>query len=143
MSRGKNSEASLGLVIAHRTYWRGRQRVVAKIGQPQKAEDGHWFCPYQIVGLGNDKVRRAPGVDSFQALQLVMQAVRAHLLLHAPELSLFGAKGELAIPKVIPDCFGKAVNEKLERVVEAAMEAMVSYGEVVNPRRRRTKGARR
>ncbi|MGC4113667.1 MAG: hypothetical protein QM765_03185 [Myxococcales bacterium] len=140
---GKDKDV-LGLVIAQRTYWRGRQRVVVKVGQPQKDGDD-WFCPYLIEGLDDGKVRRTWGVDSFQALQLVMQAIRAHLLSHAAELSLFGAKGELGISKVVPDCFGKAVNEKLENVVEAAVEALAVYGEAVSRRHgtRPMKGTRR
>jgi hypothetical protein len=37
------------------------------------------FCPYQILGIGDEKVRAAGGVDAFQALQLAMEMIGAEL----------------------------------------------------------------
>ncbi len=38
-----------------------------------------YFCPFQIAGLGDERVRYAAGIDSVQALQLVMTMVGAYL----------------------------------------------------------------
>ena len=143
MSKDKSAD-NMGGVVATRVYRLGHKRIVVRIGRPQ-TDGSDWFCPYQIVGLGDEKVRRAWGVDSFQALQLVMQAVRAHLVPHASKLSLFGVKGETGISKLMPDCFTQEVNQKLESVVEAVLETLVAYGEAVGKsnRRRTTKGRRR
>lgn len=135
---GEGEPIALELVIAEHTYRVGRQRVVARIGQP-RPEDGHWYCPYQITGVGDEKVRRVWGVDSFQALQLVMQVVRAHLLVHADMLSLHGEKGLIGISKLMPDFFPTEVNAKFENGVESALELLAAYGEAMQRTRRRRK----
>lgn len=42
-------------------------------------EDGPYKCEYQIVGIGDGKVRAAMGGDSMQALVLALQAIGAEL----------------------------------------------------------------
>jgi hypothetical protein len=37
------------------------------------------FCPYQILGIGDEKVRAAGGVDAIQALQLAMEMIGSEL----------------------------------------------------------------
>ena len=54
--------------------------VALEIGRPEKFPDGEdYFCPYRVVGLGNDKVRYAGGVDAVQALLLALKKVGAQL----------------------------------------------------------------
>lgn len=45
------------------------------IGQPKQEASGEWRCPYQIIGLGMDRVFGALGLDAIQALQLVMVVI--------------------------------------------------------------------
>jgi hypothetical protein len=57
-----------------------RTRVV--MGAPQQhSENGHDYvvCPIQIVGLGDENIRAARGVDAFQAMQLGMQLIGTEL----------------------------------------------------------------
>ena len=74
----------IGDVIANRRYRlldQPEREIDVLIGRPRLTDDGHdWCCPYQIVGVGDESVRRCLGVDAFQSLQLVMtKAVPAWL----------------------------------------------------------------
>jgi len=76
----------LGDVIAERQFHlldRPGQKVSLVIGRPRPHEGGgDWYCPYQVVGLGDEVVRHGIGVDALQALQLVIsRAVPAWLAL--------------------------------------------------------------
>lgn len=45
------------------------------LGTPRPFPDasrGDYYCPYQITGIGDEKVRHAAGVDSLQALELAL-----------------------------------------------------------------------
>lgn len=56
--------------------------VVIRFGAPRPdplSSNGDWECPHQIVGLGDDTVRAAFGVDSLQSLLLSVYAVRIKL----------------------------------------------------------------
>lgn len=43
--------------------------VLVHIGRPWQEPEGEWALPYQIVGLGDGKVRCVLGFDAIQALQ--------------------------------------------------------------------------
>jgi hypothetical protein len=61
---------TLGDVIAVRRLELAQDpviRIEVKIGRPVSDGEG-CYCPYQIVGIGNEKVRYAAGVDSVQVL---------------------------------------------------------------------------
>jgi hypothetical protein len=73
---------ALGDVIAERELEvDGTGRAVVRIGRPtpDPAEGGDWRCPFQIIGLGDEAVHQAFGVDPVQALQLCLQMIDAHL----------------------------------------------------------------
>lgn len=58
-----------------------RDRVITVfIGKPRQFPDAtDYYCPYQIVGLGSEKVKYAGGVDAIQAIQLAMYMIGADL----------------------------------------------------------------
>lgn len=68
----------IGRVISEREFVRhttdGRKLTVQlRIGEPLRIYDADkniqdWFCPLQVLGMGDGKVRAAFGVDSLQAL---------------------------------------------------------------------------
>jgi hypothetical protein len=77
----------LGVVVAERQI-EGRApdgspfEVVVRFGAPRPdplSSNGDWQCPHQIVGLGDEAVSAAYGVDSLQALLLSVYAVRIKL----------------------------------------------------------------
>lgn len=54
--------------------------VLVLMGAPEPVEDEEDFrCPYQILGLGDERIRYAHGVDTMQAFLLSFVALRAHL----------------------------------------------------------------
>jgi uncharacterized protein DUF6968 len=55
--------------------------VFVRFGRPEPdpTPGGDWQCPFQIVGIGEDAVQFAFGVDAVQALQLAFVAVGARL----------------------------------------------------------------
>jgi len=50
------------------------------IGAPRHLPgSSDFFCPYQVLGLGDDTVRYSGGVDGAQAIYLAMEAVGTFL----------------------------------------------------------------
>lgn len=75
----------IGIVIAERQLEiESDRRAIVRVlmGLPQQfgtAEAGYYVCPVQIIGLGDETVRGARGVDAFQAIQLGMQLIGIEL----------------------------------------------------------------
>ena len=71
----------VGTVIATRElHIEGSAKVRITIGTPREFPEGdNFFCPFQILGIGNETVRYAGGVDAVQALVLSLQAIGAYL----------------------------------------------------------------
>jgi hypothetical protein len=64
-------------------------RVV--LGRPTKSNDmEEYSCEVQILGLGDEKVRRIYGIDSMQALQLAIGFISGMLNLYRPGLTWLG-----------------------------------------------------
>lgn len=54
--------------------------VTVEIGRPQAYPDRRdFYCPYRILGLEDDHVRSAGGVDQIRALVLALQRIGARL----------------------------------------------------------------
>jgi len=77
--------ADVGEVIAVREFKLVRNQlppaqVKVLMGKPQHFPDhSDFYCPYQITGLGDKKVRAAGGVDAFQAIMLALSAIGVEL----------------------------------------------------------------
>ncbi len=82
------------------------RKVTITIGIPQKHGDD-FLCPYKIVGIGEERVQHAIGIDALQALQLTLKKIGADLYTsdeaRAGMLSWEGelVKGDLGFP--VPD----------------------------------------
>ena len=75
-------EIHIGQTIAIRTLRVAgeKKNIKVRIGRPKRFPDGEdYFCPYQIIGMGNEKVRHAAGVDAVQALVLALERIGAEL----------------------------------------------------------------
>lgn len=74
---------SIGEVFASRTLQinnKNSTHVTITIGKPQRFPDGQdYYCPYQIVGLGDEKVNRCGGIDEIQALLLTLEQIGTFL----------------------------------------------------------------
>jgi len=65
----------------------GNTEVTLRLGKPQPFPDSSgFFCPVQIVGLGDEKVRYAGGIDEIQSLQLALRMAGVLLETVAPEI---------------------------------------------------------
>ncbi len=75
----------LGLVVAERRLnvaGRTDLEVWVRLGMPHPFPGDplrNYYCPYQITGIGDEKVRYAGGVDSLQALELALHILPTEL----------------------------------------------------------------
>ena len=54
--------------------------VSVKLGKPKKiAQSEDYYCPFQILGIGSEKIRYGIGVDAMQALILALTKIGSHL----------------------------------------------------------------
>jgi hypothetical protein len=80
-----SSRHNVGDVIATRELFLANNRshkIVVKMGKPQPLPDAlgdDHYCPIQITGLGNEKVKYAAGVDAFQSLELGLKMIGIEL----------------------------------------------------------------
>lgn len=68
-------KVALGKVVASRRFkLRGkpRKKVELRIGTPRNF-DGDAYCPVQLVGVGDERIKPVYGVDRLQALSLAMK----------------------------------------------------------------------
>jgi hypothetical protein len=57
--------------------------ISVRIGRPFLDPRGDWSCPIQIIGIGDERIKSAGGVDAIQAMQLAMQLAGADLKYYA------------------------------------------------------------
>lgn len=58
----------------------GARTVIVKLGMPRQFPDGTgYYAPFQVTGVGSEKVRYAGGIDAIQAIQLAMKMVGAYV----------------------------------------------------------------
>jgi len=75
----------LGEIIAERKFvLRGdsgaKHEVLVLLGKPQQfANSTDYYCPYQIKGVGRERIKYCGGVDAFQALDCTLHALGAEL----------------------------------------------------------------
>ena len=75
----------IGEVIAVRELYiadkqRQKKTIVVSLGKPQMFPDVHeHYCPFQISGVGAEKIKYASGIDAMQALQLALVMIGASL----------------------------------------------------------------
>jgi hypothetical protein len=74
----------VGEVIAERTFTLDSEgesaTLTLRLGKPRPFPDNEgFFCPFEVAGIGERKVRYAAGLDEFQSLQLALQLIPAVL----------------------------------------------------------------
>jgi Domain of unknown function (DUF6968) len=78
-------KVELGQVVAERRLrllGHPDVEVWVRLGQPRPFPDDpnkNYYCPYQIAGIGDARVRYAGGVDSLQALELALHILPTEL----------------------------------------------------------------
>jgi hypothetical protein len=83
---------AMGEIVAERTVAvvtgdGVRHPVTIRVGRPRPSAPARsgWYCPIQIIGMGDEAVRATFGADSYQALQLSFERLRAELTSSARE----------------------------------------------------------
>jgi hypothetical protein len=74
----------LGEIIAERIFKirlnERTEEVMVLLGKPVRFSDSDdYLAPFQIKGIGNEKVRYSGGIDSFQSIQLAMRMISYEL----------------------------------------------------------------
>lgn len=112
--------------------------VVLTVGVPQPVAGSDWGCALQITGLNTSwrRPRYVFGIDGLQALHLAMKCAGALLESAKVELAWLGEKGDLGMPKFLPE-LPKPQQDRLEAMVER--EAAKFWARV---QRRRAKPSR-
>jgi hypothetical protein len=104
---------NLGEVIATRTLLVHHDQgapseVVILLGKPQQLPDHtDYYCPYQIKGIGAERVKYACGIDTFQALLLALSTLGVELEVLNKDLGgklrwECGERGGLGFPAMPP-----------------------------------------
>jgi hypothetical protein len=120
MSKSFAAPRTIRRIAARRVFLSANGKsVVLTIGVPQPVPGSDWGCALQITGLNTSwrRPRYVFGVDGLQALHLAMKCAAAVLSSAKPELEWFGQKGELMLPKFLPD-LPKREQDRLEAFVE-------------------------
>ncbi len=100
---------SIGKIIATRKLYfvdeaSNKRTVSILVGEPQQSPDSAGYhCPFQVIGIGNQKTQLARGYDSIQALQSALILIAAGLNHLNNEIGgkltwEGGRKGELGFP---------------------------------------------
>ncbi|SRR5216684_2586073 len=82
---------TLGEAIATRAFTlrdgNAEKEVVLRIGRPQQMPDhSDFFCPWELQGIGETKIRYACGVDQMQALLLAISTISVYLETLDPDI---------------------------------------------------------
>lgn len=99
---------------------RSSSSVRFRLGRPVRGESD-WYCPFEVSGLGADRVDAAHGADSLQALLLALAKLRVVLgalaLEHRGRIAFAGQLGP-----GLPSLFEEAEPFALEGALEASPE---------------------
>ena len=82
------------------------REILVKMGRQRTPGEEDYFCPFQISGMGDERIDAIFGIDAFQAMQLTLQFIGARLLILNQENGgrlrwVCDEKGGLGFP--IPD----------------------------------------
>jgi hypothetical protein len=117
MSKSRAAPPTIRRIAARRVFQSPNGKaVILTIGVPQPVPGSDWGCALQITGLNSSlcRPRYVFGIDGLQALHLAMKFAAAFL---EPELSWFGKKGDLGMPKFLPE-LPKLQQDRLEAIVQ-------------------------
>lgn len=131
-------------IIVSRRLMFGSKRIRGVIYQPSRmtTPPRDWIAEFEILGLDEQTLDRAIGVDEMQAMLLATQGLRLRLEALGPELHFLGRAGDSGIPRLITTSYGLEFAQRAEQLVddEAArfVEAAMSERKKAKKRRRKT-----
>ncbi len=134
---------ALGPVIATRTLrveGKPPRSAELKIGKPRDMKGGDAYCPVQLVGIGDEKVRPIFGVDTVQALQLALRYLEPLFLRFGEQLRW---ESQPAIKSLNSDPWALFEGAGLSEFLSRFAELCAAHAARARPRtaaRRRTQG---
>ena len=110
--------------------------VVLTIGVPEPVPGSDWGCAIQINGLSSSwsRPRFVFGIDGLQALHLAMKCATARLESSRHELEWFGQKGDLGLPRFLPD-LPKPQQDRIDALVERELARFLATAQRRNQAR--------
>jgi hypothetical protein len=120
MSKSFAAPRTIRRVAARRVFQSANGKpVVLTIGVPEPVPGSEWGCALQITGLNTSwrRPRYVFGIDGLQALHLAMKCADAMLESVKPKLAWLGEKGDLGMPKFLPE-LPKPHRDRLEALTE-------------------------
>ncbi len=63
-------ESRLNNTFLERSYELDGKEGIVKlyVGKPKQVSETEWYCEYQILGIGDELIKKSRGIDSIQAL---------------------------------------------------------------------------
>ena len=119
MSKSFAAPRTIRRIAARRAFQLAKGKpVVLTIGVPQPVQGSDSGCLLEITGLKTSwrRPRYVFGVDGLQALQLAMKCATDALASAESDLEWLGQKGDLMLPRFLPD---------VPRPQQARLEAIV------------------
>jgi len=100
------------------------KKATINIGIPEPVSDKEWRCAYQVIIEPTTKpeVQYGHGVDAFQALFMVLGAIRNAIDKSGIALVWLGETTGHGFPLFIPQIFGPDVTEHLEKMIKTELE---------------------
>ena len=120
MSKSFAAPRTIRRIAARRVFQSAKGKpVVLTIGVPRPVPGSDWGCAVQITGLNSDwrRPRYVFGIDGLQALHLAMKCAAAVLESRQATLAWLDVKGDLGMPKFLPE-LPKPQRDRLEAMVE-------------------------
>jgi hypothetical protein len=96
---------------------------LARLGvpRPDETHPGDWVCAFQIVGLKDERIRLARGVEGLQAVMIASTVIRKSL----DRIKTFRPDGiahETVFPRYLPSCYGVEFHRKLCGLLDAEIK---------------------
>ncbi len=120
--------------------------VIVRIGSPEiDVPHDNWRCPFIFEGLGDDTIHYGRSIDSMAALQNALIGIRQLLERTGIPLRWEGFDEDFSgFPKHIPWTYGLDLYQRIEKIVEAEIEAhMKAMKERHERPKARTKASRK
>jgi hypothetical protein len=95
-------------------------RATAEILQPEEVSTDVWRCGYRLTGVGDEKLKYAPGADGVQALFMAFEMLRAGVERSGRSFNWQGAlgDGDAGFYRHVPFFYGYPFYKKVVGLVD-------------------------
>jgi hypothetical protein len=90
---------------------------------PDCPHDRDWRCAFEIIGLGDDRVRFAHGIETMDTLLNTFRGIRAILERSGTPVRWTLMEGDnVGFPRYVEDAFGRGFEQRMQRLVLCEVE---------------------